>query len=184
MMVREHNELLSIQFLLGAEEEGHPDHQTTEKPPPGFRQVIPTLLAKVSDRLFDHFGQETMKDLDKPAYRAGLTQIHQDLAVKAASSYTPPILEKKLPKKTRCTLAQLRSDTASHRTAIRTDWIPGCQTSAWSAGWGHTMWPTSLSAQASPRAWSRSACRHSPLEAAGFLGLEVGEEDSDRVVLV
>ena len=76
MTVKEHNELLSIQFLLGAFKEGHPDHWITEQPPPGSRLVNPTLLAKFSDRLLDHVGQDIMKDLDEPAYRAGLTLIH------------------------------------------------------------------------------------------------------------
>ena len=88
MMVREHNELLSIQFLLGAFKEGRPDHRTTEQPPPGSRQVSPTLLAKFGDRPLDHIDQKTLKDLDEPSYRAGLDQIHRDLVAKAASSYT------------------------------------------------------------------------------------------------
>ena len=57
MMVGEHNELLSIQFLLGVFKERPPDHRTTEQPPPGSRQVSPTLLAKFGDRLLDHVGQ-------------------------------------------------------------------------------------------------------------------------------
>ena len=70
MTVREHK-LLSIQFFLGAFKEECPDHQTTEQPPPGSKQVTPTLLAKFGN----HIDQETLKDLDEPAYRAGLTQI-------------------------------------------------------------------------------------------------------------
>ena len=57
MTVGEHNELLSIQFLLGAFKEERSDHRTTEQPPPGSRQVSPTLLAKFGDSLLDHVGQ-------------------------------------------------------------------------------------------------------------------------------
>ena len=32
-------------------------HRTTEQPPPGSRQVSPTLLAKFGDSLLDHVGQ-------------------------------------------------------------------------------------------------------------------------------
>ena len=91
MTVREHNELLSIQLLLGAFKEGHPDHRTTEQQPPGSRQVRPTLLAKFGNRLLEYVDQETLKDLDEPTYGAGHAQILQDLAAKATSSYTPPI---------------------------------------------------------------------------------------------
>ena len=60
MTVREHNELLSIQFLLRAFKEGRPDLWTTEQPPlPGSRQVSPTLLAKFGDRLLEQVNQET-----------------------------------------------------------------------------------------------------------------------------
>ena len=57
--MKEHNELLSIQFLLGAFKEERPDHRTTEQLLlPGSRQVNPTLLAKFGDRLLDHIDPE------------------------------------------------------------------------------------------------------------------------------
>ena len=169
MMVKEHNKLLRIQFLLGAFKEERPDHWTTEQPPPRSRQVSPTLLAKFSDRLLDHVGKETLKDPDEPAYRAGLAQLHRDLAAKAASSYTPPIWkitwdepkinqeEEKLPRKTSCTLAQLRSGYSITLNSYKNrldpsvpDECPECQTSALSAGWGHTMWPTFFECPSKP----------------------------------
>ena len=69
MTVKEHNKLLSIQFLLEAFKEGHPDHR--EQLPPRSRHFSPKLLARFSDRLLEHADQETLKGLDEPAYRVG-----------------------------------------------------------------------------------------------------------------
>ena len=121
MQVREHNELLSIQFLLGAHKGDRPDHRTTEQPPAGMRKVSQTLLSNFGPWLTEHFGD--LDGLDEGGYRTLLANIHEILAGEAATGYTPPVWpedgvgrpvvneeeERRLPRSTRCTLAQLRS---------------------------------------------------------------------------
>ena len=134
LRVKEHNELLSLQFLLEAHLEEHPDHQMKESPDAKARNIRPTLKAKYGQKLKAHV---PLEDLDQEGYRWDLSTIHKDLAKQVtaymlslwpADALSRPEVnrkEKQLPRKTRCTLVQLRSGYSiflnSYRSGVDPD---------------------------------------------------------------
>ena len=116
MEVRPHNELLSVQFYLGAHLPERPDHHTTNRPPPKQRTIKETLWGKYRDDV-EHL---VFDGLNPVTYREALRSLHLTAVEEAISQYTPPLWpnnghpdiseeERELPRETRTALAQLRS---------------------------------------------------------------------------
>ena len=121
MQVKDHNKMLSKQFLLGAHQDDRMDHHTAFPPPVKSRQLRPTLAERYNDEL------EGLVDLrvpfDRGKYKDGLRKIHQQEARRSIDNNRPALLvsldpnnslavdssEKQLPRTARSTLAQLRS---------------------------------------------------------------------------
>ena len=118
MKVKEHNEMISAQFLAGAYNTNRPDHFTS-KPSKSPRTIKNTLHFKFGEdieRLQEtHSSAKEIKDI-----------IHKEAALKAKYSYKSDLWpigvenveisneETKLPRSTRRILAQLRSKYSSH----------------------------------------------------------------------
>ena len=112
------------------------------------------------------------------------------------SSYTPPIWqialdepkinkeEEKLPRKTRCTLAQLRSGYSITLNSYKNRLDPLVPEECPECRMGPHNVAHLFACPNKPTSLVPECLWYSPVEAAGFLGLEVGkEEDSDEVDL-
>jgi hypothetical protein len=189
MMVKEHCEMLSKQFLLSTQLPNHPNRvDWNQPPPPRGRQMNETLVSK--------FGREIQQmsypGLPTEIYKQRLKAIHTNSVRDQIANFEhnkvlgapPPKIcdsEKDLPRATRSTLAQLRSGYSimlfSYKSRIEKrdpvpDICPLCQQP------GHTTNhlfncpanPTTLT----PRdLWLR------PLECARFLNLAIHDDTDD-----
>ena len=109
--------MLSKQFLLATRKPDHPNHQSTQLTPP------PRLMKEnLQSRFLNDISPLTDEDrcVDEASYKAGLKLIHTDCVGKTIENLednkvlhapAPEIhpSETSLPRKTRTTLAQLRS---------------------------------------------------------------------------
>ena len=121
MTVKAHCEMLSKQYLLATQKPDHPCHVDLASPPPA-RVMKKTLKSK--------FGSEVKElippdGLDDTSYKSSLKEIHtKDVRAAIRNTKNNPVLntpapevhksERNLPRKTRSTLAQLRSGYSSH----------------------------------------------------------------------
>ena len=112
--VRRHNDLLSKQFLLACHRDTHVNHPLVLRPPPS-RHIKNSLSLEydVTDLVPD-------RGLDLAAYRRGAVSLHTEAVRSAIGSYAPNKIlgapppevhkdERLLPRRTRTSLAQLRS---------------------------------------------------------------------------
>ncbi|XP_073830287.1 uncharacterized protein [Musca autumnalis] len=115
--VRQHNEMLSLQYLLGCYRESHPNHHLLATDT--HRHIKKDIHA-----LETTVQQYRREPLDQQAYQTGLNSIHTDTVAKTISNYCvnavigahPPFIaaeERQLPRQTRVVLAQLRSGYCS-----------------------------------------------------------------------
>ena len=112
--VKEHNELLSKQFLLGSFLPQRADHYTTAKSA-GQRDILPPLLT-LGTRDLDKYIQQGRTTMS--LYRKGLSELHRKAAQNATKNplkllgEPPPAVVKEeevLSMETRCRPSQLRS---------------------------------------------------------------------------
>ena len=120
--VKEHNVMLTKQFLLWCHRREHPNFNITQLDPPprhvrhDLRKYVESILRYVQD------------PLDRNSYLTALNDIHRDAIDSAVAGYRlnvflggrpPPIAdnEKNLPRKTRVVLAQLRSGWSNRLNA-------------------------------------------------------------------
>ena len=120
MPVREHCEMLSKQFYLATTKPNHPNHSDTNTPPPP-RLMRDTLKTKFSEDIRELIPENGSDEL---SYKIGLKFLHTSCVQSTIQNQqVNPILnlpapeidksEKTLPRKTRVTLAQLRSGYSS-----------------------------------------------------------------------
>ena len=113
--VKQHNDLLTMQYLLSCHQPLHPCHNLVTKPKPP-RKIKPGL------RKFDGVVTPLVPScgLDALTYKRGLQHLHTGAVADAVASYSPNRVlngpppniaseERQLPRPTRATLAQLRS---------------------------------------------------------------------------
>lgn len=193
MKVKEHSRMLGLQFFLGAHLEGRPDHRTTEPPPRGSRQIKRTLRSEFREELLGYFGEGELQNLNEAMYREGLAEIHRNHAEQAAASYHPPVWppdgvgepkisreEEELPRKTRCTLAQLRSGYSVALNSYMSRIDPEVKDECPKCGEGphdvdHLLHCPTKDDPANQ--WTADALWTMPVEVARHLGLPLEEED-------
>ena len=111
--VKEHNTMLSRQFLLQTHETNHPNRQWNQTDPPQ-RLTKPTLISCHQDSI------EPLLTNTEGWYKSGIKSIHTTTVSNTINGYEPnkvlqripPVIspdERRLPRSTRTTLAQLRS---------------------------------------------------------------------------
>ena len=111
--VKEHNTMLSRQFLLQTHQRNHPNRQCNHTDPPQ-RLVKPTLISCHQDSI------EPLLTNTEGWYKSGIKSIHTTAVNNTINGYEPnkvlqsipPVIspdERRLPRSTRTTLAQLRS---------------------------------------------------------------------------
>ena len=116
--VRQHNKMLSMQYLLGCYRQSHPNHHLVDRQPP------PRHVRKDLHDLEREVQRYKREPLDQQAYQAGLNSIHSNAVSEAIEGYRvntvlgdhpPPVAaeERELPRQTRVVLAQLRSGWCS-----------------------------------------------------------------------
>ncbi|KAM7349824.1 uncharacterized protein ACRADG_008603 isoform 1-T6 [Cochliomyia hominivorax] len=176
--IREHNEMLSKQFLLGCHRRDHPNFNITqlELPPRHVRKDI---------RIHEYSIQRYMQDpLDQNSYMTALNDIHSDASNSAVSSYRmnvvlggrPPSIadnEQNLPRSTRVVLAQLRSGWSNRLNAFwsRIDSaIPNLRPAC---GQGPHNTRHLFNCQSNPTLLCPEDLWTQPVEVARFLGLEL-----------
>ena len=174
--VKEHLHLLSSQYLARAMQPGHPSHDVVTLPP-GPRKMKQTLASKCGPTV-EPFLQNGV--IPPTAYKKTINQIHSEVVRDSITNLAdnrvlnapaPKINpeETHLPRKTRATLAQLRSGHCArlkdyqHRIGkADDDYCPSCRVASDSTAhlFNCTSHPTSLSPE---DLWRR------PFEAASFL---------------
>ena len=111
--VKEHNTMLSRQFLLQTHQRNHPNRQWNQTDPPQ-RLMKPTLISCHQDSI------EPLLTNTEGWYKSGIKSIHTTAVSNTINGYEPnkvlqripPAIssdERRLPRSTRTTLAQLRS---------------------------------------------------------------------------
>ena len=120
MPVREHCEMLSQQFLLATTKPDHPNHSDIHAPPPPrlMRETLQTKFSQDIKHLIPESGSDSL------SYKNGLKTLHTtNVQATILKQQNNPVLqhpapkidksERTLPRKTRVTLAQLRSGYSS-----------------------------------------------------------------------
>ena len=179
MPVKAHCEMISKQFLLATQKTNHPNRVRLDEPPPP-RQMKNTLVSKFGNEVRDI----SYFDLPEDVYKKKLKFIHtksvkEIIKPSKVLNTIPPTIndsEKTLPRKTRTTLAQLRSGYSNFLNSYKhrinpeiEDKCPHCQCS-------HTTIhlfdclnnPTTLEVR---DLWTN------PVEAARFLDLAPNDDD-------
>ncbi|XP_054088079.1 uncharacterized protein LOC128922244 [Zeugodacus cucurbitae] len=182
--IKEHNELLTKQFLLGCFRRNHPcSHLLEAEPPP--RCIKRSLLQYV-----DELNPYTDQTADANSFRHALNAIHSgaintfidSLPVNGVLKTKPPPIadeELELPRETRVTLAQLRSGYCSRLNSYLSrlnpdiqNTCPACNESPHDSNhlFVCPMNPTHLTPLS---LWSN------PVETARFLGLPLDDLDDN-----
>ena len=181
MPVKEHNEMLTKQFLLAAQKPDHPNHAS-------LHLNQPQHTRKTRDTILTRFDAEIRlktnnAPIDTQQYKRLLNQIHTEEVQKVKRNSVNKVLnsqapdinleEKSLPRKTRCQLSQLRSGYSPllqsylfSINAAENDRCPDCQTSQHTTEhlFNCTAKPTELTVRS---LWTK------PRDAAHFLGLDL-----------
>ena len=186
MPVKDHCQMLSKQFLLSTQRPNHPN-RTNLAPPPPRRKMKKTLITEFGPQI----NSISTPDLSDKIYKSKLKQIHTESVraciVKQSDNKVlqtkPPAIshtEKRLPRTTRSTLAQLRSGYSKYLNSFKArinndpaihvpDNCPNCQElHTTNHLFNCTQNPTSLNVK---NLWSK------PVETARFLDLPVSNDD-------
>ena len=138
MPVKAHCEMISKQYLLATQKTNHPNRVRLDIPPP--RQMKKTLVSKFGNEIEDI----SYPDLPDDVYKQQLKYIHTKSVKEIITNNKilktiPPKIndsEKTLPRKTRTTLAQLRSGYSNYLNSYKhridpeiEDKCPHCQCS-------------------------------------------------------
>ena len=140
--MKNHLSLLSAQYLARALQAGHPAHDVvTRTPSPGDRGLRKTLRAFSGDRVGPHLVGGV---IPADSLKTVITSLHTDEVTRAISAQSanrvlgtlPPQVnaeELSLPRRSRTTLSQLRSDCCSSLNgylgrigAVLSDLCPSC----------------------------------------------------------
>ncbi len=186
MMVKDHCEMLSKQFLLQTQLPNHPNRVDLNAPPPR-RQMNETLRSKFGDEI----KQMSQPDMPQDVYKQRLKALHTNSVRKNIAKLEhnkvlgapPPKIndsEKALPRVTRTTLSQLRSGYSTYLKSYMSriskeepvaDICPLCQQP------GHTT-EHIFSCPANPTTLTPRDLWSKPLECARFLNLAT-DDDTD-----
>ncbi|XP_073835259.1 uncharacterized protein [Musca autumnalis] len=179
--VKQHNEMLSMEYLLGCYRVSHPNHHLVGRPGP-FREIRKDIHA-----LEGEFQRYRREPLDQQAYQAGLNSIHTDAFAKALSKYSvnkvlgvhPPSIaaeERQLPRQTRVVLAQLRSGYCSRLNSYWAEIDRAVQDICPVCGMGPHDTQHLFNCPAKPSHLTPGDLWLHPIEAAIFLELEIDPE--------
>lgn len=180
--VKAHSEMLTKQHLLAMHQADHPNHHLLQEPRynRGYKKTIRSYLPGVQKYT------EGRPQISEAEYKVKYKKIHSDEVEHTVNNYPvnkvleikpPPINqeEKSLPRRTRSTLAQLRSGYSSHLNsylhrigASDSDRCPDCLVEAHTSKhlFSCTANPTNLSVE---DLWTN------PLKSAEFLRLTIQE---------
>lgn len=182
--VKQHNELLSKQYLLRCHLKDHPCHAIVNE------TLSPRSIKKSLVKVFTNdIAHKLPPDgLDEESYKKGIKELHTEAVHKAVSGYPvnmvlnsrPPRIhssELHLPRSTRTTLSQLRSGRCrllnsymSRLDSSITNTCPDCGNQPHDTN--HLFdCPANLTRLNVESLWTK------PKEAATFLGLKTAEED-------
>ena len=180
MPVKEHSEMITKQFLLAAQKPEHPNHDTLNLNQPNPRRttrktILTNYSAYISNKTNNSsINEEQYKQKLKVIHTEAVQEVKQRSNNKVLNTIPPEINpeERSLPRKTRCTLAQLRSGYSPFLqsylhsiNASQNDLCPECQISPHTTNhlFNCPSKPTDLEVQS---LWT------DPREAAHFLGLD------------
>ena len=181
MPIKEHCEMISKQFLLATQRENHPNYKDLS---------TPAYERPMKGTLHSRFGNEIINKthnqrLNEDSYKRFLKEIHTDEVRKTILNQQNNILqavppeinqeEKTLPRKTRCTLSQLRSGYSPYLksylhsiNASDSDMCPNCNAAP------HTT-EHLFNCGARPTNLTKLSLWTSPRACATFLGLDIEE---------
>ena len=181
MPVKEHCEMLSKQFLMNSQNPNHPNNiNLLEKQP---RDIKKTLESRFGREISNLIPQEGVNDDNKKAL---LKSIHTDSVASVINRRNPNpfinernptinIEEKKLPRRSRVILAQLRSGYSTHLNSTMSIYDNNIQDLCPDCGHSPHNTPHLFACPAKPTSLTVKSLWQKPIEAANFLGLPVEE---------
>ena len=114
--VRQHNDLISQQFAMACHPPQHPCHQLCHRPPDDRPERRRYLIGRLRPNIQKYLAEES---LSNTSYMSAICSIHQDAVRTVIESSSSRLLngrplpiataEQTLPRKTKTTLAQLRT---------------------------------------------------------------------------
>ncbi|XP_017470530.1 PREDICTED: uncharacterized protein LOC108362171 [Rhagoletis zephyria] len=185
LAVKEHNTMLSKQYLVGCHRGNHPNNALlrNEPPPRHVRRHLHDWKADIEPYV-DH-------PFDAATYRAALNSLHSDAVRTSLSTRNdnivlggrpPPIdpEEIELPRETRCTLAQLRSGWCHRLNSYLSRLNTQVENTCPACGQGPHDTQHLFTCTSNPTTLTPEALWTAPIDAARFLGLRLTEsEDED-----
>lgn len=178
--VKDHNKMLTKQFIVACHREGHPNNTLTnlDVPPRLIRRNALSLKAEVEPFLTNEISPDQYRDALKEIHRNTVTNTianyRENLVL---GGYPPPVAneEKQLPRSTRTTLAQLRSGWCHHLNHYMTRLDPQVVDACPSCGGQPHDTNNLFSCPAKPTTLTPIDLWKSPVEVARFLDLELTE---------
>ena len=185
MPVKEHCEMLSKQFLMNSQNPNHPNnidlHEKSQ------RNIKKTLVSRFGTEISNLIPQTGVNDDNKKTL---LKTIHTDSVASVINnrSINPFINErnptintdeKKLPRKSRVILAQLRSGYSTHLNSTMSIYDNNIQDLCPDCGHSPHNTPHLFECPAKPTNLTVKSLWQQPIEAANFLGLQ-REENADE----
>ena len=173
--VKEHNTMLSRQFLLQTHQTNHPNRQGNHTDPPQ-RIMKPTLISCHQDSI------EPLLTNTEGWYKSGIKSIHTTAVSNTINGYEPnkvlqkipPLIntdERRLPLSTRTTLAQLRSGYCPLLTSYRSRLDPSVKNECPLCESQPHDTAHLLSCPQRPTTLEATSLWENPIEAAQFLNL-------------
>ena len=186
MKVQPHCEMISKQFLLATQKKDHPNKTDLKRPPPP-RQMKETLTSK--------FGKEVKplaKNLTDENYKTKLKTIHTRSVKNMLNTYSnnkvlntrPPEIDKserKLPRTTRSTLAQLRSGYSTYLNSYKARIDPSLSDKCPNCDECHTT-DHLFNCQNNITTLNVRSLWKKPIDAARFLKLATDDETHEQEV--
>ena len=184
MPVKDHNTMLSKQYLLSTYKPDHPKRANPESPPPP-RTMKETLKTKFRDDILPLIPEHNM---DNATYKLGLKTIHTESVRETISRQQPnPVLQEPapkihrsetlLPRNTRATFCQLRSRYSSILNSYLARINPEVTDNCPECGQANHTTNHLFNCPSKPTNLTTRALWDDPIDAARFLDLDTGEVD-------
>ena len=185
MPVKDHCEMLSKQFLLNTQNPNHPNQiNLQEKPSRITKDTLESRFGSEISNLLPETGvnDDNKKQLLRRIHTESVTSVINNSRINPLINERNPSVhqdEKRLPRKSRVTLAQLRSGYSTHLNSTMSVYDNDIQDICPECGGTPHNTQHLFNCPAKPTTLTPADLWHKPIEAANFLGLQT-EENADE----